>query len=278
MRIVSRSWTAGLRPGDLCPHQGSWSLYVDLIDFDLPSGKDGFLATNSLLAFSVLLSRLYAQAFSTQNGLPDNPQALVHPTQTATQFSAELRRRCLPLWERETLVVLHGTSTHSAALDLESKFTEAALCHIQIADYRNFAHGRHHWLAKRGLATAVLALVTNDDRHIADKTLRLVPSGIPVTRIDTSLDGVKAGLAALVHALYVVGFAGEARTIDPGRPGVPLFGRQIYNLSTLGASPTLNHSLLLSEAVAIERKTGTDVDSLINRGETDFWKGAYRTL
>lgn len=252
--------------------------YVDLIDFDLPSGKDGFLATNSLLAFSVLLCRLYARAFSTKEDLPDNLQTLVHPTQTAAQFFAELRGRCLPLWQRETLIVLYGTSTHSAALDLESKFTEAALGHVQIADYRNFAHGRHHWLAKRDSTTAVLALVTNDDRHIADKTLRLIPSSIPVTRIDTSLDGVKAGLAALVHALYVVGFAGEARGIDPGRPGVPLFGRQIYNLSTLGTSPAPSHSLLPSEIVSIERKTGMDVDSIVSRGETDFWKGAYRTF
>ena len=43
--------------------------YVDLFDFNLPGGKDGFLATNSLLAFSVILCRAYAQVFPTGDEL-----------------------------------------------------------------------------------------------------------------------------------------------------------------------------------------------------------------
>jgi ABC-type nitrate/sulfonate/bicarbonate transport system ATPase subunit len=35
--------------------------------------------------------------------------------------------------------------------------TEAALTNVQAADFRHFAHGRHHWLAKRADRTAVLA-------------------------------------------------------------------------------------------------------------------------
>ena len=154
--------------------------YVDLIDFNLPAGKDGFLATNSLLAFSVILCRAYAQVFPTGYTLPETLDILIHPNLTKEQFSADLHRRCLPLWERETIVVLYGTAGHPAAVDLESKFTEAALGAIQMADYRNFAHGRHHWLAKRGGKTAVLTLVTDEDREIADKTLRLIPADIPV--------------------------------------------------------------------------------------------------
>ena len=56
----------------------------------------------------------------------------------------------------------------SAAIDLESKLTEAALMPVQVADFRNFAHGRHHWLAKRGGETAVLALVCESDAEVAD--------------------------------------------------------------------------------------------------------------
>ena len=54
-------------------------------------------------------------------------------------------------------------------------FTEAALGHVQLADYRQFAHGRHHWLAKRGDSSAVIALGTEADATIMDKTLRLLP-------------------------------------------------------------------------------------------------------
>ena len=208
--------------------------------------------------------------------LPESLDGLVHPTLTQEQFSAELHRCCLPLWERETIVVLYGTSGHPAALDLESKFTEAALGSIQMADYRNFAHGRHHWLAKRGSTTAVLALVTDDDRDIADKTLRLIPADIPVARIDIPHSGVRASLTALAKALYIVGLAGEARSIDPGRPGVPLFGRRIYNLRAFGASRASDHALPPHEAMAIERKTGTELETLVMRGECDFWRDAYR--
>ena len=252
--------------------------YVDLFDFNLPGGKDGFLATNSLLAFSVILYRAYAQAFPTGYELPELLGALVHPTLTKEQFSSELYHLCLPLWERDTIVVLYGTAGHPAAVDLESKFTEAALGSVQMADYRNFAHGRHHWLAKRGVKSAVLALVTDDDRDIADKTLRLIPADIPVAKIDISQRGIHASLAALVTALYIVGLAGEARGIDPGRPGVPLFGRRIYNLRAFAASRRLDHALPPHEAMAIERKTEIEIDALVRRGECNFWRDAYRSF
>ena len=70
------------------------------------------------------------------------------------------RKLCDPLWERQNLAVLYPPSLLAAASDLESKFTEAAIGNVQTADYRHFAHGRHHWLAKRGNETGVLALIT----------------------------------------------------------------------------------------------------------------------
>jgi hypothetical protein len=252
--------------------------YVDPVDFALPAGKDGFLATNSLLAFSVILCRTYAYLFPPGYELPEALDILVHPTLTPQQFSAELHHLCLPLWERETMVVLYGATGHAAAVDLESKFTEAALGCIQMADYRNFAHGRHHWLAKRGGNTAVLALVTDDDRDIADKTLQLIPADIPVAKIHIPQRGIHASLRALVTALYIVGLAGEARGIDPGRPGVPLFGRRMYNLRAFAAARVFEHALLPHEAIAIERKTETEIDTLITRGECSFWQEAYKSF
>src|SRR5262249_5593356 len=44
--------------------------HVDFIDFRTPSGKDGFLATNSLIATAVLLLRAYASATSAEHRLP----------------------------------------------------------------------------------------------------------------------------------------------------------------------------------------------------------------
>jgi len=264
-----------LRPNSRLSRLAKSYRYVDLVEFDLPTGKDGFLATNSLLMTTIILCRAWATALSINIGLPQDLQSLVHPDSTSDRFLTDLSDRCSHLWMRETISVLYGPSAHAAAIDLESKFTEAALGSIQVADYRNFAHGRHHWLAKRGQTTAVLAFVTDDDREIAGKTLRLIPSDIPVTQIEIPFGGLRASLASLVTVLHIVGFAGTARGIDPGRPGVPGFGSRIYRLSTFGSSRTRDDTLSAVRAAAIERKTETSIEILSNRGDLEYWKSAH---
>src|ERR1019366_5331536 len=100
--------------------------FVDIIELWLPFGKDGFLATSSLLASTVLLARLYSQVTDLSISLPTDFQGLLS-SNPSHEDAEGFHARCLPLWPRETLLVLHGSSTRSAAIDLESKFTEAAL-------------------------------------------------------------------------------------------------------------------------------------------------------
>jgi hypothetical protein len=251
--------------------------YTSLIEFDVPSGKDGFLATNSLLAFLVLLSRAYTTAFSLTPRLPNTLEQLAHPQCIDTEFYTDLYQQCLPLWGKETLIVLYGPTARTTAIDLESKFTEAALGTTQLADYRNFAHGRHHWLAKHGATTGVIALVTSDDRGIAEKTLRHLPTDIPIVRLESRYKGEAAAIATFVSALHLVKFAGEARGIDPGRPGVPAFGRKIYHMRIYG-TPASANSISATEIAAIERKTGENCESLQMKGELKFWREAYRNF
>src|SRR6185312_8732285 len=84
--------------------------------------------------------------------------------------AAEWKAATATLWSRPTTLVLHGPSTRIGAIDLESKFTEAALGNLQLADYRNFAHGRHHWLAKKADDSAVLILSSPEDKTSAERT------------------------------------------------------------------------------------------------------------
>ncbi len=166
--------------------------FVDLLVYTPPAGKDGFLATNSLLGFTALLARAYAAEFEGEAYWAATIEALTPLVADGSEAVAIWERLTAPLWSRPTILVLHGPSARIGAIDLESKFTEAALGHVQLADYRNFAHGRHHWLAKRGAASAVLAFVTADDRMLADRTLKLIPSDIPQAwpaagSVDTSL-------------------------------------------------------------------------------------------
>jgi hypothetical protein len=181
--------------------------------FDIPAGRDGFLATNSLIAFCCVILRLHG---ITPPAMPDRPR----PAATTG------------LLERRTLVILYGGWLKAVAVDLESRFTEAALGSIQIADYRNFAHGRHHWLAKRGDDTAVLALISPVFAELARDTLAEVPANVPIERWEFSEESPAIALLGLQRALELAGFAATRLGYDAGRPGVPEFGHRIYDLTT----------------------------------------------
>jgi fructoselysine-6-P-deglycase FrlB-like protein len=212
----------------------------DCIELDLPSKKDGFLATNSLAAFSVVLARAYSAAMHKDGAKFSSLRRVVESEANWSSHLAELDRVTANLWERDNLVVLHPPAAKAGAVDIESKFTESALGTVHTADYRHFAHGRHHWLAKRGDTTAVLAFVTPEYRGLAEKTLACLPSGIPVSQVHLDQHPLEAGVAAVITSIILAGLAGKQRGIDPGRPGVPAFGRKIYHLRW--KSPWLNRS------------------------------------
>ena len=251
--------------------------FVDFVEFDLPTGNDGFLATNSLLASTVLLARSYSEALGIPFSLPSDfsyPLERHEPLGSNQTFDEEWQR----LWQRETLVVLHGPTTRSAAVDLESKFTEAALGNIQIADFRNFAHGRHHWLAKRSESTGVIAFVTPEDEVTGTGTIRLLPETIPVVVVNIPFRGILGNLSALVHVLHIVGSAGRVKSIDPGRPGVPRFGQRIYNLKAVEYSHREVLHLSPQEVIAIERKSGRRLRNTVEDSHLGTWRKAFSTF
>ncbi len=204
--------------------------YARVFDFDLPSKKDGFLATNSLLAFLVLIGRTYGQLIDATQSIPPTLWNLMPEYDGIDAALDDLRSTCRAIFERDYLIVLYGPGMEAAACDVESKFTEAALGSVQISDFRNFAHGRHHWLAKRGKQTAVIAFANNFDLEIARKTVRLIPSSVPSRVFHFPGDAVSSGIGAVLTGFFLTEIAGEIRGLDPGRPGVPQFGRRLYHL------------------------------------------------
>ena len=249
--------------------------FVDLLLHPPPSGKDGFLATNSLLGFTVLLTRSYAAEFGSDTDWKDAVDCLEPLLSDSAAASVAWEAATAPLWTRSTTLVLHGPSTRIGAIDLESKFTEAAIGHLQFADYRNFAHGRHHWLAKRSDTTGVLAFITDADRALAERTLDLIPTDVLQARIAFDGGPITTAIASLLAALRITGWAGIARGIDPGRPGVPEFGRKLYRLSLPRRSTTTSlPKLTCRDAAAITRKAGADPAGLASRGELGRWREA----
>lgn len=249
--------------------------FTDLLIYESPAGKDGFLATNSLLAFVTLLTRAYTREFEVPSSNFDSQASAVYSLLMNEGWWSELRSRAAALWARSTTLVLHGPTTRIGAIDLESKFTEAAIGNVQIADYRNFAHGRHHWLAKRAEDSGVLAFVSSADQALAERTLTLIPKAIPQVRVFIEGPAETALLVSLIAALRVTGWAGEARGIDPGRPGVPEFGRRLYHLRVPNKRPRGRAPVLPDQdVVAIERKSGLSLERLVKRGDLDRWRAA----
>lgn len=254
--------------------------YMDLLVFSPPSGKDGFLATNTLFGATALLTRAYGTIESaTSTWGADGPASVVDATDASSRLVASWREEALPLWTRATTVVLHGPSGALGAIDLESKFTEAAIGSLHVADYRNFAHGRHLWLAKRGDQSGIVALISDADRDIAARTLALLPPEIPVAKIELPGPPLEANLTGLVAAMRLTDWAGQARGVDPGDPGVPEFGRQIYHLTPpRRADAPLPRGVTRRAAAAIERKSGQTIARLTHNGSLDAWKSALRTF
>jgi hypothetical protein len=204
----------------LCMHRGSplattarrfERAYV--FEEDAPSGKDGFLATNSLLATCVLIARAYGVGF---------PQTL----------SNDQSRPPLPnLSKLSTILVLHGGWGSPVATDLESKLNESAIVSAQLSDYRNFGHGRHLWLARRASETAIIAIVTPETSKLAERTCMLLPRDIPLVQVKTTYEGPIGTIDLLLQSFHLVGALGEFQSFDPGRPTVPEFGRKLYHLA-----------------------------------------------
>jgi fructoselysine-6-P-deglycase FrlB-like protein len=176
---------------------------AETFDIELPTGKDGFLATNSLLATSLILARLYADSIGTLSALPRRLDDLLckeAPQMTSGSFET--------LWKSQTLITLYSPVTRAAAVDLESKFSEAAIGSLQAVDYRNFAHGRHHWLSRHRDSTGVIAFVADEVEDLSGRMLALLPRQVPTLRIRVPGEGARAAIAAMVHAIRIVGQAG----------------------------------------------------------------------
>ena len=242
-------------------------MFADLFSAAPPTGSDGFLATNGLVAFFAILFRAHAARDSEVGSLPRTYAALT----TRARFS-------LPDLEevsgRQHVVVLYSPSTFSAALDIESKFFEAGLAAVQLTDFRNFAHGRHNWIAKHQASTSVLALYGRDTSAVAEKTLDLLGDRVPTATV--ACDGPEAlhSFAALRAIFDATMLAGQARGVDPGRPGVPAFGRRIYHLRGFDAVPRLKGKTNLT--LAAQRKAGSAWEGLHVSSQAR-WISAART-
>ena len=223
-RTMGNLFVLTAAPQSRLAHVANSRTGAHLFSFELPFAPDGFLATNSLIATSVLISRAYRYSSSLDD--VHSEQLGMAPTWYSKPETTQSLRELLT---RQTLIVLAGSWAWPAAVDLESKFSEAGLAHVQLVDYRNFAHGRHFWLAKRGESTGVIALTGPETQTMAARTLSALPEQINCFTLSTALSNSSGAIDLMCQGMFLVGLAAEQLGTRLTRPGVPAFGRRLYN-------------------------------------------------
>ena len=192
--------------------------------FTVPGGKDGFLATNSLLATLVLLCRSYGSLFR----LPEIDMEGIGEVSTGLDSDSHLAYEMSQFARADTIIALSSGWGWPAATDLESKCSESGLTNVLLSDFRNFAHGRHNWLRTRAMSTAVVSIEDRDNTELASSILQFVPDDVHKIRLFSDRSGPSAAIDLVSQVLHLVGFLGAESAIDPGRPPVEMFGRKMY--------------------------------------------------
>ena len=242
--------------------------YTNVFEYPIPSGKDGFLASNSLLAHVVLLYRFYSQLGVCSRKLPPTIEELISQAMPKSPSLTVIQEKTDSIWKQKVIHIIYSNRLKSVAIDIESKLIEAGLGSVHLADMRNFAHGRHHWFDKNPEGSGLLFLSTTDEQELAEKTRKLFPVSIAKEHLTfTDLDGIEL-IAGIVLSLYIALWRGRIFDIDPGQPGIPDYGYKIYNLTAKSGFI----SSIKKEMVASRRKS----KATIQLAKQPDWLKAYR--
>ncbi len=214
---VTAALRSAARPVILVTHRpadqlrGIFSREVDVVSLPGLRGREGFLATNSVLAMSAAI--ISVSDYQLPARLPS------------------LKPRSIEALRDQTLI-LSGPGLAPVATDLETRLSETGLSAAQVTDYRNFAHGRHTGLARRLDQTTIVALIDPVIEELAERTIALLPPDAHVIRLTTSLNWPMSTLDLLIASMNAIAPSAIAGNLDPARPRVPRFGRSLYHLSS----------------------------------------------
>lgn len=197
--------------------------------FQMDWVKDGYLATNSLLATVLLLYRAFFGDRDFQHGVAP----LLDQKRLTARRAYFSQLPGLEEAKRRGLLVLHSARAKAFAVDLESKLAESALATVQVTDLRQFAHGRHLQLVLRTPAPFVLLVSSTEERSLAVATAAHLPQ--PELSWQLELDGQSdqdVAIAGLLDAMFLTEALSRNASHDPGQPHVPEFGRAIHAIDS----------------------------------------------
>jgi hypothetical protein len=217
--VLDRFVADGYSPALLVTHRDPSELSaaieggVSVLQLPAPGVREGFLATNSVLAMAVALIRA-----ALGEVLP--PNLISGADEIAAVGSLKQR-----------LLVIYPPSLGPVATDLETRSSELGTAAVQLADLRNVAHGRHTGLARNADTTAVLVLSDRESSSLAQAvSVPLAKSGADVASWHVDLPWPQSLVVLLGASMHRTLLLAAPAGLDPGRPRVPSFGRELYNL------------------------------------------------
>jgi hydroxymethylpyrimidine pyrophosphatase-like HAD family hydrolase len=197
-------------------------------DFQMTWGKDGYLATNTLISTVAIFYQAFFGKISLDSFLYTYfSRANLESTRKIFCSDPVLNNAA-----SKNILLLHGAYTKLLAIDLESKLSEAAITNVEIADYRQFAHGRHLQLHNLRKNLCVIAVYSEEDEQLSADTARLIPSEIPIFTWKVPGESPQdIVVTSIVTACLMTEAIALGANVDPGQPYVPDYGREIHHIN-----------------------------------------------
>ncbi|SFD51330.1 Hydroxymethylpyrimidine pyrophosphatase [Bosea sp. CRIB-10] len=217
---------------------------AELIVVPVAERKDGFLATHSLVG---MVACVLAASDLVAN--PSEGSRSAHSlAESVGRAVADLRSTVPSFRQGDTLCLLCDPQCRTFARLIETSLWETGIAPVQVADFRNFAHGRHVWAARHPHSMFVLAVTTALTRDLWENIKRALPSTIRISELDLGYAGRFRTALSVIEGLIVVHFLGVATEIDPAKPGRGDFAEAIYGDRGLAdvvgrLSPAVQHKL-----------------------------------
>lgn len=217
--LTLRRMEAGdYRPSVLVTHRdpadlSSLGSEIDLVQVPAPKIREGFLATNSVMAMATMLVRAAGEEL---------------PTELIDELGGYEAPR---IAKRRQILVVFPDNLRPVATDFETRCSELGLASVQLSDLRNIAHGRHTGLARRADETTILSLSDADSLALSSKVADVLEhSGAAQVHWHADFSGGASTLRLLAASMHATAAIAREMKVDAARPSVPEFGRRLYHL------------------------------------------------
>jgi hypothetical protein len=186
-------------------------------------GRDGYLATNSVLSLSLGLIGLYT--------LENLPPMHVLSTWLRRWIEIDAEHEDSIYLDTDQLLCVYTPDLRPAAMDLETRLAESGLGIVQLVDIRNIGHGRHVGMVRRSAQQGILMLASESWYDLTQATANLLPKAFEVKLWLSDALWPYSCLEMLIASFGFLGIRARHHQCDPGNPLVEDFGKQLFTLN-----------------------------------------------